>query len=286
MSQASHDESGLIKNWKQLLVVAVAAFVVPVFIIIGIVKLITGGMAVSPSAPAMSEERIAARIKPIGDVNLVQATAASAERSGQDIYNAACAACHGAGLMNAPKPGDKAGWAARIAQGEQTLVAHAINGIRTMPAKGGNPNLSDAEVARAVIWMANQSGANFKEAAAPAPAAPAAAEPVTAEPAPAAAAAPAPAPAAPAPAAPTATAARSGEQVYQQACAMCHGAGLAGAPKLGDAAAWKPRLAQGKAVLHEHAIKGIRAMPAKGGNPSLADAEVAAAVDYMVSATK
>ena len=275
MSEASHEASGPIKNWKQLLVVAVLAFVVPVFIIIAVVKLITGGMNTSPSAPQMNEERIAARIKPVGEVNLVQAAAPSAERSGQEVYDAACSACHTAGLMNSPKPGDKAAWGPRIAQGEQTLVSHAINGIRTMPAKGGNPSLSDGEVARAVIWMANQSGANFKE---PVPAASAAA-PAPAAPAPAAVA-PAPAPA------PAAAANRSGEQVYQQACAMCHNAGLAGAPKLGDAAGWKARIAQGKNVLHDHAIKGIRAMPAKGGNPSLPDAEVTAAVDYMLSAVK
>ena len=93
-------------------------------------------------------------------------------------------------------------------------------------------------------------------------------------------------PVAPAPTAAPAAATRSGEEVYQLACAMCHGAGLAGAPKLRDAAAWKPRIAQGQAVLHENAIKGIRAMPAKGGNPSLSDAEVSAAVDYMASAAK
>jgi len=283
MSEASPEASGPIKNWKQLLVVAVLAFVVPVFIIIAVVKLITGGMNASPSALHMNEERIAARIKPVGEVNLVQATATNAERSGVDIFNAACSACHAAGLMNSPKPGDEAAWAPRIAQGEQTLVSHAINGIRTMPAKGGNPSLSDAEVARAVIWMANQSGANFKEPAPAASTAPAAAAPAAVMPAPApAASAATPAPATP----PAVTATRSGEQVYQQACAMCHGAGLAGAPKLGDAAAWKPRLAQGTNVLHDHAIKGIRAMPAKGGNPSLPDAEVSAAVDYMLSAVK
>ena len=66
-------------------------------------------------------------------------------------------------------------------------------------------------------------------------------------------------------------------------CSVCHGAGLLGAPKFGDKAAWKPRIGQGLPVLREHALKGIRAMPAKGGDVSLPDAEVTAAVDYMVS---
>ncbi|MCC7549755.1 MAG: cytochrome c5 family protein [Burkholderiales bacterium] len=285
MSEASRDESGPIKHWKQVLVLGVAAFAVPVFIIISVVKLITGGLDADPSAPSMNEELVAARIKPVGEVNLVQTAASGAERSAEEIYKAACAACHDAGLMNSPRTGDKGGWAARIAQGEKTLISHAIAGIRNMPPRGGNPSLSDAEVARAVIWMANQSGASFQETAV-APVAPAAAAPAT-DPAAAEAATTAPAPSAPASTpAPTAAATSSGEQVYQQACAMCHATGLAGAPKLGDAAAWKPRIAQGTAVLHENAIKGIRAMPAKGGNPSLADAAVAAAVDYMVSAGK
>jgi cytochrome c5 len=63
--------------------------------------------------------------------------------------------------MNSPKIGDKDQWTARIAQGKEMLVNNAINGIRTMPAKGGNPSLSDEEVAAAVIWMANESGGNL-----------------------------------------------------------------------------------------------------------------------------
>ena len=69
--------------------------------------------------------------------------------------------CHAAGLMAAPKFGDNAQWEPRIAQGYDTLVSHAVKGIRNMPAKGGNPALSDAEVAGAVKYMANASGAKF-----------------------------------------------------------------------------------------------------------------------------
>ena len=77
-----------------------------------------------------------------------------------------------------------------------------------------------------------------------------------------------------------------GKKVYEGLCAACHGAGIAGAPKVGDKGAWTARIAQGDAALHEHAIKGIRAMPAKGGNPALSDAEVSAAVDHMVALSK
>jgi len=102
----------------------------------------------------------------------------------------------------------------------------------------------------------------------------------------AAPASPAAAPAAPAPAAATAAPAADlarGEQIYRQACAFCHDKGVAGAPKTGDAAAWVPRLAQGMETLYAVAIRGKGAMPAKGGNPSLSDADVNAAVDYMIA---
>lgn len=102
-----------------------------------------------------------------------------------------------------------------------------------------------------------------------------------------AAAAPAAGGAAPAPAAtPAAAAALDGKAVYEKVCAMCHGAGIAGAPKSGDKAAWGPRIAQGKTTLYTNAIKGIRAMPAKGGNAALSDAEVKAAVDVLVGMAK
>ena len=94
-------------------------------------------------------------------------------------------------------------------------------------------------------------------------------------------------PAASAAAAPTAA---GGEGIYKTACVACHGAGIAGAPKPGDKAAWSARIAQGKPTLYDHAIRGYQGkagvMPAKGGNSALADADVKAAVDYMVSLAK
>ena len=82
----------------------------------------------------------------------------------------------------------------------------------------------------------------------------------------------------------------NGEDVYKKACFACHGAGIAGAPKLGDAADWGPRIAQGDALLLEHAIKGYTGkkgmMPPKGGFMNLSDAEVQAGVDYMKAASQ
>lgn len=85
-------------------------------------------------------------------------------------------------------------------------------------------------------------------------------------------------------AAPTQVAAAelSGEQVYQQACASCHASGVLNAPKLGDVAAWAPRLTQGNETLYSHAINGINAMPAKGGRADLSDDAIKAAVDHMI----
>jgi cytochrome c5 len=80
--------------------------------------------------------------------------------------------------------------------------------------------------------------------------------------------------------------AADGKATYEKVCKTCHAAGVAGAPKLGDKAAWGPRIKTGMPALYNSAIKGKNAMPAKGGNPSLSDADVKAAVDYMVAASK
>ena len=86
---------------------------------------------------------------------------------------------------------------------------------------------------------------------------------------------------------PVAAAAQGGgEGTYKSACSACHASGVAGAPKLGDKAAWGARVAKGKATLYEHALKGFNAMPAKGGNTTLSDADVKAAVDFLVAQAK
>lgn len=292
MSEAYDDEhSSAIKTPKQLITVVVLAFLIPISFFLLVIQFITGGLKVQTDSSLMSPAAVSARLKPVGEVVLADSSAAAGSQSGEQIVKAVCTVCHGAGLLNAPKIGDKAAWKPRIGQGEKTLIAHAITGIRSMPPRGGSNNLKDDEVARAVVWMANQSGAGFKEPAAAAPAVtPAASTPAPSTPAAdpgagsttIAANAPAPAPAADA----TSAAKPDGGKTYQAVCSMCHAAGLMNAPKLGDKVAWKPRLAQGVATLHEHAIKGIRSMPAKGGNPALSDADVSAAVDYMATQGK
>jgi cytochrome c5 len=276
------DHSTPIQTPQQLIMAVLLAFLVPILLIVMIVQMVTGGLRVDADSPSMSEDAVAQRLKPVGDVALADIAPATGTRSGEAVVQTVCQVCHGAGLLGAPKIGDAQAWKARIAQGEKTLTAHAISGIRAMPARGGGVDLTDGELERAVIWMANQSGASFPEPAA-----------LQTQRAGATAPEPAAGPAAPATVSPNPpaktpipTSKADGSKVYQTVCVACHGSGLVGAPKLGDKTAWKPRLAQGLSALHEHALKGIRAMPAKGANPSLSDSEVAAAVDYMISQSK
>ncbi|MES2353840.1 MAG: c-type cytochrome [Pseudomonadota bacterium] len=240
--------------------------------------------------PVMSDEAVAKRLKPIGEFVVSDANAPKVLKTGEQVFGAVCSGCHAAGVAGAPKFGDKAAWESRIATGFEQLVKNAINGVRAMPARGGNPDLSDTEVARAVAYMGNGAGANFKEPAAPADTAKAekSAAPAASEAAQPAAVASAPAATSATP--PAAADSNKGKSVFDSTCVACHGTGVAGAPKVGDKAAWAPRIAQGATTLHEHAIKGFQGksgmMPAKGGNPSLPDADIAAAVDYMASQSK
>lgn len=288
MSDAHNEHETVIKTPKQLIAAVVASFIVPIVCIVLLVQYVVNNPRVGQGSDGQSEEAIATRIAPIADAGftLRDANAPKQLLAGADVYKANCAACHDSGVAGAPKTGDNAGWAARIAKGFDTMVKNAVGGIGAMPAKGGNPDLDDVEVARAVAHMANQSGGKFAE-----PAAPAAKAPVQAE-APAESAPAAPAPVAqaatPAPeAAPAAPAASAdvGKKLYESACMMCHATGVAGAPKTGDKAEWAKRLQKGADTLHANSIKGIGAMPPKGGS-SASDAEVKAAVDYILAQSK
>ena len=300
MSDVHNEHQSMIRTPKQLIVAVTAFFLVIVIGIILLVTFATNDRLVGAGTDSQSAEAVAARVRPVAEAgfNLVDANAPKVLQAGSAVYAAVCAACHDSGAAGAPKTGDNGAWGARIAQGYDTLLKHAIEGIRAMPAKGGNPDLDNVEVARAVVFMTNKSGASFKEPAAPAPAAAAAATTETAVPtsASAATAAPAATPATAPAAAPAAAAAApavasvdAGKNTYNAACVACHGAGIAGAPKLGDKTAWAARIKQGDAVLYDHAIKGFQGkagvMPPKGGSTA-SDTDVKAAVDYMVAAAK
>ena len=283
----TEEHSSPIKTPKQLVIVVLLAFAVPITVAILISQLVTSG---EHGSGQENENMVLARIQPVGSVMLAPVTGPKGMLSGEQVYGQVCKTCHDAGLAGAPKFGDKAAWAKVVAAGDKLAFEHAINGIRGMPAKGGNSDLTDDEVKRAVAFMANKAGADWTAPAVPAaPTQTAAASGNTA--APIAAANASPAPAAPAaPATPTTAAAAhpaiDGKKIYEGGCVVCHGAGIAGAPKFGDKAAWAPRIKTGMDALYASSINGKGAMPAKGGNPALTDDQMKAAVDYMVSAAK
>ena len=279
-----HDpHSSYIKTPQQLIVVILLAFLVPIIGIVLLVQLITSHPSADPNA--LNSESVAARIQPVGRVEFGTPAAAPGARNGESIVKAVCGNCHQAGVANAPKIGDANSWAPPLKQGLKGMLANAIKGKGAMPPRGGDPSLTDDELARAIVFMANQSGGKLKEPAAPAKQA---AKPEAAKPEPAQAAKPAApqAKAEKAEAKPAANAAANGKAVYDKTCVACHSTGVAGAPRPGDKQAWAPRIQQGQDVLLQSVIKGKGAMPPKAGNPALSDAEIWAAVEFMISQSK
>ena len=178
---------------------------------------------------------------------LKAAQAQSNERSGKEVVEATCAACHGTGANGAPKIGDQQAWRKRTSKGFSGLTQSALKGIRQMPPHGANMTLTDTEIKRAVAYMVNQSGGHWIEPTSKK------APPVE----------------------------RTGEQIVRAQCSKCHQKGLNGAPKIGDRDAWIPRLKDGLDPLVRSAINGHGSMPARGGMANLTDAEMRNAVTYM-----
>ena len=246
---------------QEVIISVVAGLLAPLLAIFLIVQLVLGIQEEHKpdTTTEAAQKATLARIKPFAQLAALDANAPKVEKSGQEIYDAVCTSCHTPGALGAPRFDNKGDWASRLGQGYETLIKHATEGIRQMPPRGGDGDLSDVEVARAVAYMANSAGASFKAPdAAPDAAPPAAAAPAAGKPDPA-----------------------KGKLVYDTSCAACHATGVAGAPKSGDKAAWGPRVSQGYATLYDHALKGIRAMPAKGGNADLPEADLANAVGYL-----
>lgn len=276
---------------------------VPIAIIILLVNMVASGAKVGAGPDTLSTEAVTKRIAPVAGFELVDANAPKVFKTGEQVFQAVCTACHTAGVAGAPKVGDNAAWAPFIKSGFDAMMNVALHGKGGMPAKGGNPTLSDFEVARAVVYMANKSGGSLPEPAAPAeegakkeadaaPAAPAAAAPAAA-PAAAAPAAAAPAAAAPAPAPAAAPAPQqaaavnpAGEKLYKSVCFACHATGVANAPKFGDKAAWEPYIKTGMDAMVKVAMQGKPPMPPKGGAANASEDDIRAAVQYMVDAAK
>jgi cytochrome c5 len=169
------------------------------------------------------------------------------ERPGKDVVDAVCSACHLLGKDNAPRIGDAKAWSARASQGLTALTNNAVNGIRSMPAHGGNAGVSDIEIERAITYMINQSGGHWVEPVGGA----------------------------------TPAVVRTSESIVRAQCATCHESGRDGAPKIGDRAAWIPRLKRGLDPLVASAVHGHGPMPSRGGLPDLSDTEIRGAIVYM-----
>ena len=379
-----HQHETPIKTPKQLIVVIVLSFVIPIALILLLVGYVTGGKKVDEQGLALKPEAIAERIKPVAAVSVKSADGPKVHLSGEQVFAQACKACHEAGVANAPKFGDAASWAPRLKTGYDELVKNSINGIRGMPPRGGNGDLSDYEMARAMVYMANAAGGTFKEPAAPAAAATTSAafpakvlfaagkaaidsagnksiadaadylkanagakvslsgyvdssgnaaknaelakqrafavrdalkksgvaedrialkkpeeikvgnaadarrvEISLADSAAATVAAtPAPSPAATVVTSAAPAKADAGRGLYDTACMACHAAGVANAPKLGDKDAWAPRIKSGMNTLYASVINGKGAMPPKGTAMNSSEADIKAAVDYMVGSVK
>lgn len=175
------------------------------------------------------------------------AAAQRAERSGKAVVDEVCAKCHATGERGAPRIGDKQAWLTRAELGLGGLTQHAVLGVRKMPAHGGSPNLTDLEIGRAITYMVNQSGGHWTE--------PASAKEIAAV--------------------------RTGQQVVEAQCVNCHQDGLNGAPRIGDRAAWIPRLKRGLDETVRSAISGHGGMPPRGDKADLTDGEVRNAIIYM-----
>lgn len=175
------------------------------------------------------------------------ADAQRVQREGKEVVDAVCGGCHVPGKDGAPRIGDTAAWAPRASQGLTALTGHAITGIRKMPAHGGSPGVSDVEIQRAIVYMVNLSGGNWVE-------------PLSAS---------------------TPAALRTSEAIVQAQCAKCHQPGKDGAPKIGDRAAWTPRMGKGLDKLVASAVYGHGGMPSRGAMPDLSREDIRGAILYM-----
>ncbi|GAB2869777.1 c-type cytochrome [Paraburkholderia jirisanensis] len=317
MSEAPHGAP--IKTPGQLIAVIIASFAIPIIIIVLLAHYVDSSTRTGAGTDSLSDAEVAKRITPLAQVDIRDANAPRTYKTGEEVYKAVCSACHASGAAGAPKFTNTADWAPRIAQGYDTLWHTALTGKGAMPARGGTSpdDYSDYEIGLAVAYMANNSGGHFEDPPKPAPGAPATAAAAGASGAPATAAAGAsdagatqaaaagasdagaaqaaaavaalasvPQGAAPAAGgAQTADASQAGKALYQSVCQACHASGVLNAPKFGDKEAWAARLKDPIDTVYNYALHGKGAMPPKGGS-NASDADVKAAVDYMLAAVK
>jgi cytochrome c5 len=176
-AQHTEDDSahtGPIKTPKQLIATVAASFIVPIIVIIMLTNFVSSGNKVAEGSNSLSPEATALRIQPVGTIEIKDATDLASLKTGEQVFQAQCSACHATGAAGAPKFGDTAAWAPRIKTGYDALLLSALKGKNAMTPQGGG-DFSDYEIGRAVVYMANKGGASFDEPKAPAAAASAAA---------------------------------------------------------------------------------------------------------------
>ncbi|MFC0402554.1 c-type cytochrome [Paraburkholderia rhizosphaerae] len=309
MSEAPHGAP--IKTPGQLIAAVIAAFAIPIIVIILLAHYVDSSTRTGAGTDGLSDAEVAKRVAPIGQVEIRDANAPRTFKTGEEVYKAVCSACHASGAAGAPKFTNTGDWAPRIAQGFDTLWHTALTGKGAMPPRGGTSpdDYSDYEIGLAVAYMANNAGAHFENPPKPVPGAPAAGAASGAAAASGAEAASGPAasdqgaaqaaaavaalasvpqsaaPATGGAAQTTADASQAGKALYQSVCQACHAAGVLNAPKFGDKEAWAPRLKDPIDTIYNYALHGKGAMPPKGGS-NASDADVKAAVDYMISQVK
>jgi cytochrome c5 len=177
MSDATHPDpdshEGFIRTPKQLAVVLVASFVLPVVIIIMLINFVAWDTKPAAGSDGLGAEAVARRIQPVGVSDFRDVSDAKSLKTGEQVFAGQCSACHATGAAGAPKMGDEAAWAPRVKTGVDALLTSVLKGKGAMPPQGGG-DATDYEIARAVVFMANKSGAKFDEPKAPAAAASAA----------------------------------------------------------------------------------------------------------------
>ena len=282
----AHHDAHLVRNF---------GIVLAGLTVLGIIIAILARMVYSNFAATTGiyDQNIEARLAPVGQVNTsgetvtlagsaptagaAPAATPVAASPGEAAYNQVCFACHAQGIAGAPKLGDAAAWEARIAQGNDTLYKHAIEGFTgsagMMPPKGGAVDMADEGIKGAVDFMVRAAQGSSAAAVPAAVTAPPVVDSVVVAPT--------------TDAEPAVAVAGKGKEVYDAVCFACHTPGAAGAPKFGDAAAWSVRVAKGMELLYDHSINGFMGeaglMPPKGGRPDFSDADIKAAVDYITS---
>ena len=160
----SNEHGNLIKTPKQLIIMVFASFFVPLIIILLLMVFVNNGKR---GETTTTTEQI---IKPVAQLNFKDASGPKELQTGEQVYKAVCSSCHATGAAGAPKVGDAGAWAPRIAKGYDSLMTSVLKGKGAMPARGGSSpaDVSDYELGRAVVYMANASGGNLPEPKAPA----------------------------------------------------------------------------------------------------------------------